>query len=290
MGIVNATPDSFYPASRSPSADEAVRTALRLRDEGADILDVGGESARPGSRPVSAEEEAFRVVPVIERVRAATDALLSIDTQKASVAERALEAGADIVNDVSGLVADPRMAEVTAKYEAGLVLMHMKGTPETMQRAPVYRDVVTEVRDFLEAAVRRAEAAGVRRDGIVVDPGIGFGKTLEHNLGLLKELPALAVLGKPILVGTSRKSFLGRLLGHPEADRLLGTAASVAAAIWRGAHLVRVHDVREMVDVVRVTDAIRAGREPARTVPGVEGAAAASIGGPPAGSGPRTSR
>ena len=254
MGVVNATPDSFYPASRC-LGDEAVELGLRLLEEGADILDIGGESTRPGSEPVEADEETSRIEPILEKLRARTSAPLSIDTRKAVVAERALALGADIVNDISAL-SDDRMTAVVAGSGAGLVLMHMRGEPKTMQKAPHYEDVVREVRDFLAARIRLAESGGVDGASIVVDPGIGFGKKLSHNLALLNELPRLSELGRPVVVGTSRKSFLGLLTGEPEGDRLLGTSASVAVAVARGAHIVRVHDVGAMKQVVTVTDAI----------------------------------
>ena len=257
MGVVNVTPDSFYEGSRYPEASEAIDVALGLIEAGADIVDIGGESTRPGGQEVPVGEELERVLPVLEGVRARTEALLSIDTKKTAVAERALEAGADIINDVSAF-GDDGMAQVAARARAGVVLMHMRGTPETMQREPIYEDVGGEVKAYLRNAVARAEAAGVSGESILVDPGIGFGKTLEHNLTLLRELGALAELGKPVLIGTSRKSFIGRLLPATSEDRIFGTAASVAAAVLNGASVVRVHDVGKMADVVRVVDAIRA--------------------------------
>jgi dihydropteroate synthase len=271
MGVVNVTPDSFYAGSRRLDPDQALRLALELAEAGADIVDIGGESTRPGAAPVEADEEIRRVVPLVARLRPLTRVLVSVDTRSAAVAEQALLAGADIVNDVTSL-GDPRMAEVVARAEAGLVLMHMKGTPPTMQRAPSYRDVVAEVKDYLGRAIEKAEASGVSSDSILVDPGIGFGKTLEHNLALLHNLSSLAELSKPILVGTSRKSFLGRILAGGPEERLLSTAASVACAVLLGASVVRVHDVREMRQVVAVADAIKnqgvSERPPAR-VPAV---------------------
>jgi dihydropteroate synthase len=260
MGVVNVTPDSFFANSRFPDPERAVEAALELVESGADIIDIGGESTRPGAQPVDEESERERVLPVVAKLRTLTRVLISVDTRKASVAERALEEGADIVNDVSALAGDPRMAGVVAAARAGLVLMHMRGTPGTMQREPQYEDVVSEVSSFLAGAIARAEAAGVGEESILVDPGIGFGKTAEHNLTLLNQLSALSALGKPILVGPSRKSFLGDLVAGSEENRLLGTAASVACAVLRGAQVVRVHDVREMKDVVAVADAIRSER------------------------------
>jgi dihydropteroate synthase len=260
MGVVNVTPDSFYEGSRHLEPARAIDTALGLVDEGADIIDIGGESTRPGGREVAARVELDRVLPVIERVRARSDVLVSVDTKKTTVAERALAAGADIINDVSAL-SDTGMAELAARARAGVVLMHMRGTPETMQHEPVYDDVVADVKAYLCDAIARAEAAGVSADSILVDPGIGFGKTVEHNLMLLRKLAALTELGKPVLVGTSRKSFIGRLLASPSAERIFGTAGSVAASVMNGASVVRVHDVGEMSDVVRVVDAIRTATE-----------------------------
>jgi dihydropteroate synthase len=257
MAVVNVTPDSFYAASRHPDPGEAVDAALRFREEGADILDVGGESSRPGALPISEEEELRRVVPVIRRLRPLTPALISIDTRKAAVAEQALAEGADVVNDISALDFDVRMPEVVARARAGIVLMHMKGDPETMQERPRYDDVVAEVRAFLARAIAKAESSGIEGESILVDPGIGFGKTLSHNLTLLDRLPDLAELGKPLLVGPSRKSFIGRLVGDSPESRLMGTAASVACAVLGGASVVRVHDPRAMRDVVAVADAIR---------------------------------
>ena len=255
MGVVNVTPDSFYPGSRYPDATQAIDIAHGLVDAGADIVDIGGESTRPGGGEVSTRDELDRVLPVIEGVRTGSNVLISIDTKKTAVAEGALAAGADIVNDVSAL-RDDGMAELTARTGAGVVLMHMRGTPETMQQEPVYDDVVDDVKAYLADAIARAEAAGVSPDSILVDPGIGFGKTVEHNLTLLKELRTLAELGKPVLVGTSRKSFIGKLLSNTSPERIFGTAGSVAASVSNGAAVVRVHDVREMSDVVRIVDAI----------------------------------
>jgi len=264
MGVVNVTPDSFHPGSRRLDPDQALALALKEVEAGADIIDIGGESTRPGASPVEVEEEIRRVVPVVARLRPLSRVLISVDTRNAAVAERALAAGADIVNDVSAL-GDSRMAEVVARANAGLVLMHMKGTPSTMQASPSYRDVVAEVKEYLGRAIDKAESAGVSSGSILVDPGIGFGKTLEHNLTLLHNLSSLSELSKPILVGTSRKSFIGRILSETSArrtgsdreERIFGTAASIACAVLLGASVVRVHDVREMREVVAVADAIR---------------------------------
>lgn len=256
MGVINVTPDSFSDGGRFLNADRAVDLGLQMVREGAAIIDIGGESTRPGASPVPAEQELDRIAPVIDKLRSKTDVLISVDTTKASVARWALDHGVQIVNDVSAFGGDPDMAGLVAETEAGVVLMHMKGDPRTMQESPSYQDVAVEVCAFLERAVAAAETTGVGPDSILVDPGLGFGKTVEHNLILLNRLGALSGLGKPILVGTSRKSFIGLLLDLPVAERLHGTSASVAAAIMRGAHVVRVHDVAEMVQVARLVDAI----------------------------------
>lgn len=256
MAVINVTPDSFLPGSRRLDAGEAVETGLAMVDAGADIIDIGGESTRPGAHPVPVAEELRRVGPVIAGLRRHTDAWISVDTRRPAVAREALDLGADIVNDVSGLQGGPAIARQVARAEAGLVLMHMKGTPRTMQRHPTYEDVISEITEFLKGAIERAENAGVCTDSLVVDPGIGFGKTSEHNLQILNRIGLLGSLGKPVLVGTSRKSFIGNILDLPPESRMMGTAATVAAAILRGAHLVRVHDAAEMVQVARVADAI----------------------------------
>ena len=246
MGILNVTPDSFSDGGRFLSPDAAVERALAMEKEGADIIDVGGESARPGADPVPVEEELRRVLPVLERLRGKLRIPISIDTTKAEVAEAALRAGASIVNDISALRFDPAMAPLVAKFGAGLVLMHMLGTPKTMQQAPHYEDVVTEVRDFLAERAQYAQSQGIPREAIAVDPGIGFGKTVEHNLELLRRLPELVELGFPVLVGPSRKSFIGAILGLGVEERLEGTLAACAVAVVRGADILRVHDVKEV--------------------------------------------
>ncbi len=256
MGVLNVTPDSFSDGGRFLDADAAVAHGLRMVRDGADIVDVGGESTRPGSDPVPAEVESARVVPVIERLAAEHPGLaISADTRKPEVAEAALAAGACIVNDVSA-GRDDRMYEVVRDAGAGMVLMHMLGDPKTMQEAPRYDDVVAEVREFLRERIESAEFAGIAPEALCIDPGIGFGKTLEHNLLLLRHLDALIELGRPVIVGPSRKRFIGAILDLPEEERVEGTAGAVAWAVGRGANVVRVHDVREMVRVVRVVDAI----------------------------------
>jgi len=257
VGILNVTPDSFSDGGLFLNVQEAVLHGVRMVEEGADILDVGGESTRPGSEPVSLEEESRRVLPVIEGLAKRVKVPLSIDTTKSQVAERALEAGAALVNDTSGLQDDPRISTVAAKNGAALVLMHRKGQPKVMQKDPRYDDLIGEIASFLKASARKAKEAGVGEDQIIIDPGLGFGKTLEHNVYILNHLEELSSLGMPVLVGPSRKSFIGKILDLPVEDRLEGTAAAVAAAVLKGAAVVRVHDVKEMVRVVRMADAIR---------------------------------
>ncbi len=260
MGVVNVTPDSFSDGGRFLDPEAAVRHGIELAEAGADLLDVGGESTRPGSDPVPARKEIDRVVPVIKRLAAELDVPVSVDTRKSEVAAAALDAGAAVVNDVSAGRHDPEMFDVVRDRGAGLVLMHMLGDPKTMQAEPRYDDVVAEVRDFLVERVGAAEAAGIERDRICVDPGIGFGKTVEHNLLLLRYVGALREIGVPVVVGPSRKSFIGRITSAEVDDRLEGTAGSVAWLAANRVELVRVHDVREMLRVVQVVDAItRAG-------------------------------
>ncbi|MBM4354517.1 MAG: dihydropteroate synthase [Deltaproteobacteria bacterium] len=256
MGVVNVTPDSFSDGGSFASTDAAVARALELAELGADVIDIGGESTRPGSQGVALEEELSRVIPVVERVVREVSVPVSVDTHKAEVARRAVDVGAAIVNDVTALRGDPQMARTVARAKVPIVLMHALWPPATMQEQPAYVDVVEDVAWFLEERARFAMGFGIERDRIVVDPGIGFGKTLEHNLALLRDLPRLAALGYPLLVGPSRKSFLGMLLDRPVDQRLAGTAGAVALCAALGAHLVRVHDVREMRDVVRVVDAV----------------------------------
>lgn len=265
MGILNVTPDSFSDGGRFFDTEVALAHAERMVRAGADIIDIGGESTRPFSDPVSAEEEADRILPVIEQLLSRIDIPISIDTTKASVARQALAAGAAIVNDISALRMDPDIAGVAARYGAPLILMHMKGTPKTMQEHPWYDDLIGEVRSFLETAIQAATAAGVPRSGIIADPGIGFGKTLAHNLCLINRLDAFESLDVPILVGSSRKAFIRATLkkdGQPDIDPALpqvetGTQATVAASILKGAHIVRVHDVENTFVTAKIIDAIR---------------------------------
>lgn len=260
MGIVNVTPDSFSDGGLFADEHAAIEHGIRLAGEGADVLDVGGESTRPGADPVPEADEIARTAPVVAALVAATGLPVSIDTTKAAVARAGLDAGAQIVNDVSAGMLDDAMLPLVARSGAAIVLMHMQGTPRTMQQSPSYDDVVGEVRAFLDERASAAQHAGIARDRIAVDPGIGFGKTLQHNLTLLNRLDELVALGYPVLTGTSRKSFIGTVLdGLPPADRVEGTAATVALSIARGSRFVRVHDVRAMVRVARMTDAILAG-------------------------------
>lgn len=256
MGVLNVTPDSFSDGGRFYDPVKAVQHGLKLARDGADIIDVGGESTRPGSEGIPVQEEMRRVIPVIEALAREVKVPISVDTYKSEVAARALEAGAAMVNDISAMRFDPRMAEVIAEYGVPVVLMHMLGTPKDMQLDPRYKDLLGEILDFLRARIEWAVSRGIAEDQIIVDPGIGFGKTLEHNLSLLKNLSRFSCLGRPILLGTSRKSFIGKILGVDVDQREEGTAATVALGICNGANIVRVHDVARMVPVVRVTDAV----------------------------------
>ena len=256
VGVVNVTPDSFFDGGLYFEPARAIERALALAAEGADIIDIGGESSRPGSNPIPAKEEKKRILPVVEVLKQKKDLLISVDTTKAEVAEAALAAGADIINDISAGRFDPRMLPVVARSGAGLILMHMKGTPRTMQVAPHYDDVLGEVRTFLKERLEAAEACGVQRESVLLDPGIGFGKKLEHNLALLNNLGALADLERPLLVGISRKSFIGKILKLEAPDRLEGTIAAAVVSILHGASLLRVHDLQAVKRAVTVAEAI----------------------------------
>ena len=256
MGVLNVTPDSFSDGGDWMDPVRALRHARSMVRQGADVIDVGGESTRPGARAVRADEELRRVVPVIEAL-AAEKILVSVDTSKAAVARAAFRAGAKILNDVTALRGDRAMGRAAADAGVAAILMHMKGTPRTMQRNPAYGDVVKEIIGFFRKILTNAWSAGIERDKIILDPGIGFGKLPEHNLEILRRLDEFRALGRPLAIGTSRKSFIGRALGRRVDDRVSGTAATVAAAILRGADVVRVHDVREMSDVARMTDLLR---------------------------------
>ena len=258
MGILNVTPDSFTEVGRHPDAEGAIARLQEMATDGAAICDVGGESTRPGATAVPEDEELRRLGPVLSAVRERGAPLpLSIDTSKAAVAEAALDAGATVVNDVTAGRADARLLPLAAERGAAVCLLHMQGTPATMQDDPRYADVVAEVRDFLAARLEAALEAGIPAERVLLDPGIGFGKTLEHNLSLLAGLPALAALGRPLVVGVSRKGMLGRLLGREPGERLAGSLAAGLAALARGASVLRAHDVRETVDAVRVWRAVR---------------------------------
>jgi dihydropteroate synthase len=263
MGVLNVTPDSFSDGGRYLDADAAVAHGERLAAEGADVIDVGGESTRPGAEPVSDEEELRRVMPVVERLAAATGTPLSIDTSKARVAARALAAGASLVNDVTALRGDPAMAAVVAEAGCELCLMHMLGEPRTMQDDPRYGDVVGEVKAFLEGRLAFATAAGIAEDRIWLDPGIGFGKTLEHNLELIRRLGEIVAIGRPVLVGASRKRFLGAITGRPEQERGPASLAAAVLAYERGASMLRVHEVAASRDALMVAGATVEGERAA---------------------------
>jgi dihydropteroate synthase len=256
MGILNITPDSFSDGGRHLDPDAALTAARRMAEAGADLLDVGGESTRPGAEPVSTAEEIRRVVPVIEAIKSELDVRVSVDTMKSEVAARALERGADMVNDVSAF-SDPEMIPVVAESGAPVVVMHMRGSPRTMQVDTRYDDLMFELISFLQRAVEIAVAGGVSDDKILVDPGIGFGKSAGGCLQIVRELSKLRDVGRPILVGASRKSFLGAVLDLPVTERLEGSLAAAALAAWEGAHVIRAHDVKETVRVVRVVDSVR---------------------------------
>jgi dihydropteroate synthase len=257
MGILNCTPDSFYPASRSATLKEAVKSAREMVNAGVDIIDVGGESTRPGSDPVSEEEEIRRVIPVIQALRAESDVLISVDTRKKEVAERALDAGADIINDISGLRHNEDLARLVARRKVPVVLMHMRGTPKTMQKSPYYRNTISEILRELQQAIAAAIGSGIAPEMIIVDPGIGFGKRIQDNLRIIRELASLKSLAFPIMVGLSRKGFLGEILDRPVEKRLIGTVTANTLAVINGANIIRVHDVADAVEMVKVIDSVR---------------------------------
>ncbi len=257
MGILNVTPDSFYDGGRYVERDRAIEKAMEMDAEGVDIIDIGGESTRPGSKPVSTEEEIERVIPVVSALKKRINAAVSVDTTKAEVARLALEEGAEIINEVSALRFDPEMADVVVRYGAMVVLMHMRGTPETMQKDTTYNDLIGEIRGFLSERIEFALEKGIGFDSIAIDPGIGFGKSPEDNLRIIRYLGDFASMGRPIVLGTSRKSFIGHALGLEPDKRLEGTLATIATGILMGAHIVRVHDVRETRLVARMVDAIK---------------------------------
>jgi dihydropteroate synthase len=261
MGILNVTTDSFSDGGLLFDTSAAINRALRMAEDGADIIDIGGESTRPGADPVPAEEELRRTIPVIEAIANEVDIPLSIDTCKADVAKKALDAGASMVNDISGLRHDRAMPGVVSEYGVPVVIMHIKGKPKDMQKNPRYEALIPEMLDYLRDSIRLASNAGIPEGKIIVDPGIGFGKTFEQNLSIIHNLREFTLFEKPVLVGPSRKAFIGKILGDaPPGERLEGTAAAVAISIINGANIIRVHDVKEMVKVARVADAIKRQR------------------------------
>jgi dihydropteroate synthase len=259
MAVLNVTPDSFFDGGRHFDAGRAIAAGMAMMQAGADIIDIGGESSRPGAEPVSQADELARVIPVIQGLRRQCELPISIDSYKAPVARAALDAGADIVNDISALGFDPAMASMVAKEKVPVVLMHMRGTPRTMQADPQYADVVREVRNFLAERLYDAMDVGIDAESIVLDPGIGFGKTVEHNIQLLRGLAILGALGQPVLVGVSRKAFIGKILELEPDQRLEGSLAAAVAAVLGGANIIRVHDVAETCRAVRIADALRFG-------------------------------
>jgi dihydropteroate synthase len=257
MGVLNVTPDSFSDGGLFLNKEKAISHGLRMVEEGADIIDIGGESTRPGSKPLELEEELRRVIPVIEFITKEVNVPISIDTYKSNVAQRAIEAGAKMINDISGLHLDPSLAKVAAKEDVPLVLMHIRGTPETMQKDVHYDSLFSEILQYLKDSIQRAESAGLDPRQIIIDPGIGFGKTVEDNLLIIKNLYEFRILGKPILLGTSRKSFIGKILNTEAGDRLEGTLSSIAIGVLNGAHIIRSHDVLQAKKAIAVADAIR---------------------------------
>lgn len=260
MGILNVTPDSFSDGGKHFDKSSAIRSAYQMVEDGADIIDIGGESTRPGSEPVPLEEELRRTIPVIETIAKDIKAPISIDTYKADVAKRALDAGASMVNDISGMRFDPEMPKIVSQYKVPVVIMHIKGNPKTMQKEPVYEALIPEIMDYLRMSIRLAVKFGIAEDKIMIDPGIGFGKTFDHNLEIIKNLNEFTLLEKPVLIGPSRKAFIGKILDDASAsERLEGTAATVAISILSGANIIRVHDVKEMKKVALVADAVKRG-------------------------------
>ena len=257
MGILNVTPDSFYDGGRYSRTKLAINQGLKLAEEGADIIDIGGESSRPGSEPVPLEEELERIIPVIKSLKKQIKVPISIDTYKSKVAESALKAGASIINDISALRMDKRMVSIAREYDVPVVLMHMQGNPRTMQKHPFYKDVIREIYEFLARRIKFAEENGIKPDKIIIDPGIGFGKTTEHNLLIIKYLKRFKPLGKPILIGPSRKSFIGNILNLPATKRLEGTLAAISICLLNGAEILRVHDVRQVKRAVEIVEAIK---------------------------------
>lgn len=260
MGILNITPDSFSDGGEFFSADQAIERGVQMAGEGADIIDIGAESTRPGAEPISTKVELNRLLPVLDQLLKKTDVPISVDTYKSEVAEAALSAGAHIINDISGLRFDPVMKDVVARYQAPVIIMHIKGEPKNMQIDPYYDDVMGEISDYLAESIRMAEAAGVKKENMIIDPGIGFGKRLEDNYEIIRRISELKRFGCSILVGPSRKSFLGKVLNLPPSERLEGTITAVAVAIQNGADIVRVHDVKSIARVCRIADLFAAKR------------------------------
>ena len=258
MGILNVTPDSFSDGGQYFDKSTAIKRAIQMVEDGADIIDIGGESTRPGSQPLAIEEELRRTLPVIEALTKEINTPISIDTYKSEVAKRALDAGAAMVNDISGLRFDPEMPKVVSAYKVPVVIMHIKGLPKDMQKNPVYEALIPEIMDYLRDSIRSAKESGIAEDMIIIDPGIGFGKTFEHNLEIIHNLYNFTLLEKPVLVGLSKKAFIGKILGDvPAGERLEGTAAAIAISIINGANIIRVHDVKEMVKVAKVANAVK---------------------------------
>lgn len=257
MGVINVTPDSFSDGGLFLEPAKAIEHGLKMAEEGAEIIEVGGESSRPGSDPLPLEEELRRVIPVVEGLASCIRIPISVDTYKSQVAERAIEGGAQMINDISGLSFDPQMASVAARYDSPLIIMHIKGSPKTMQQNPHYDDLMGEIIAYLRDRMKKAERAGVDPSQVIVDPGIGFGKRVRDNLVILNRLDDLNILGRPILIGTSRKSFIGSVLGLEVHQREIGTLATVAVSAMKGAHIVRVHDVAPARQVIDMVDAIR---------------------------------
>jgi len=259
MGIINISSDSFYAQSRCNSPDEVLAKAEKMTREGADFLDLGAESSRPWSKPISEQEEIDKLIPVISSLVKITDIPISVDTYKPIVAKEVLKAGAKIINDITGLQKSPEMADVISMYDAGVVLMHMQGSPVTMQESPSYKNVVQEVKGFLEESIKISKAAGILSDQIAIDPGIGFGKNQKHNLEIINKLEMFKVLGKPILIGVSRKSFIGNILKLPPEERLEGSIAASVIGITKGVSIIRTHDVKETRNAIKITEAIIKG-------------------------------
>jgi dihydropteroate synthase len=257
MGILNCTPDSFYPESRAVTIKDAMKAGREMVAAGVDIIDVGGESTRPGSDSVDLDEEVRRVIPVVQSLRGESDVIISVDTRKKDVAERALDAGADIINDISGLRHNEELARLVARRKVPIVLMHMRGTPKTMQRHVLYKNTISEILRELQPSVAAALGAGIDSSMIIVDPGIGFGKRIQDNLRIIKELASLKSLDFPILIGLSRKSFIGEILDKPVEERLIGTITANTLAIINGANIIRVHDVGHAVEMVKIIESVR---------------------------------